>query len=98
MFRLGQTASRKRADFHIDVRHADGGLERKSIGEAVDAIKLVVKSVICGVTKFSGATVATWQRDSVCRDLSLDRAVTSGVITSQLAGTSFRVYYYFLCP
>ena len=85
-FFLGQNASRKRTEFNIDVRHADGSLERKSVGEAVDALKSVVKYVICSLNTVNGNNTATWSRDSVCRDLAIDKAVHLQIINFSLAG------------
>jgi len=52
----------------------------------VDALKFVVKSVICGITTSLGVNVATWRRDGGCRDLAMDKAVQLKIITHPLAG------------
>ena len=86
VFFVGQNDFRNRGGYNIDVRHADGSLERKSVGEAVDALKRVVKYVICSVNIVNGMQTATWSRDSVCRDLAIDKAVQLQIINFSLAG------------
>ena len=60
------------------------------LNEPIEALKIAVRSVICLVTKSkSNSPMATWKRDSLCRDMAIDKAVKENVITFQLAGNIF---------
>jgi hypothetical protein len=60
------------------------------INEPIEALKIAVRSVICLVTKSkSNVPMATWKKDSHCRDMAIDKAVKEKIITIQLAGNLF---------
>lgn len=83
----GLKTIRKRTEFTVNVGFADGSIGRKSINEPVEALKLAIRSVICGLTKSNkNNPIATWRRDSHCRDMGIDKAIKDNIITFPLAG------------
>jgi hypothetical protein len=57
------------------------------INEPIEALKIAVRSVICLVTKSkSNVPMATWKKDSHCRDMGIDKAIKDYIIYFPLAG------------